>query len=67
MAARGLGKGPSGADENRADGLDEAPNTIPPTAMNEPTASVDSPDSPWPTVHPSASTPPAPIIMPPAM
>jgi len=37
------------------------PIMMPATAMNEPIASVDSPESPWPTVQPSAVTPPNPI------
>jgi hypothetical protein len=37
------------------------PATMPATAMKEPIASVDSPDRPWPTVQPSAVTPPKPI------
>ena len=41
------------------------PATIAPTARNEPSASVDTPESPWPIVQPSAVTPPKPISMPP--
>jgi hypothetical protein len=37
------------------------PNTIPAAAMNEGSASVDRPVSPWPTEQPKAIAPPAPI------
>ena len=37
------------------------PAMMPATAMNDPMASVESPDKPWPMVHPSAVTPPKPI------
>jgi regulator of protease activity HflC (stomatin/prohibitin superfamily) len=39
------------------------PSMMPATAMNEPMASVDKPDKPWPMVQPRAVTPPKPISM----